>query len=148
MKIQWRRGVVAITTAQLHSKRPELRYAMVRISEWSHLEIRLNAFRRSTIPQKQFIFIIIDKGININKTNDSRKSKIFHYICFLKTNFSFQPNTCGSCYGLLQKGMKFREVIFFSVKRNNYKIHFWGMSEDETINIIKNANLSEQCRLI
>ena len=27
--------------------------------QWSRLEIRLNAFRRSTIPQKQFIIIII-----------------------------------------------------------------------------------------
>ena len=29
--------------------------------QWSHLEIRLNAFRRSTIPQKLFIIIITDK---------------------------------------------------------------------------------------
>ena len=27
--------------------------------QWSQLEIRLNAFRRSTVPQKQFIIIII-----------------------------------------------------------------------------------------
>ena len=31
---------------------------MVRISDWSQLEIRLNAFCRSTIPQKQFTIII------------------------------------------------------------------------------------------
>ena len=69
----WRRGVVVITTAQLHSTKPELRFCAgsnpargvseIRDGEdlwqWSRLEIRLNAFRRSTMPQKQFIIIII-----------------------------------------------------------------------------------------
>ena len=62
-------GVVVITTAQLHSTKPEFRFCAGSnpargVSEicdgedlwqWSRLEIRLNAFRRSTIPQKQFI---------------------------------------------------------------------------------------------
>ena len=70
---QWRRGVVVITTAQLHSTKLELRlcagsYPAHGVSEirdgedlwqWSRLEIRLNAFHQSTIPQKQFIIIII-----------------------------------------------------------------------------------------
>ena len=62
----WHRGAVVITTAQLHSAKPELRFCAgsngvseIRDGEdlwqWSRLEIRLNAFRRSTIPQKQFI---------------------------------------------------------------------------------------------
>ena len=72
-------GVVVITTAQLHSTKSELRfgagsYPVRGVSEirngedlwqWSRLEIRLNAFRRSTIPQKQFIIIIITINIII-----------------------------------------------------------------------------------
>ena len=63
---------VIITAAQLHSTKPELRFCAgskpaLGVSEirdgeglwqWSRLEIRLNAFR-STIPQKQFIIIIV-----------------------------------------------------------------------------------------
>ena len=63
-------GVVVITTAQLHSTKPELRFSNpvrggleIRDGEdlwqWSRLEIRLNAFRQSTIPEKQFIIINI-----------------------------------------------------------------------------------------
>ena len=73
MVIMWRHGVVVITTAQLHSTKPELKFCAgsnpargvseIRDGEdlwqWSRLEIRLNVFRRSTIPQKQFIIIII-----------------------------------------------------------------------------------------
>ena len=64
---------MVITTAQLHSTKPGLSYCAglnpaLAVSEirngedlrqWSPLEIRLNAFRRSTVPQKQFIIIII-----------------------------------------------------------------------------------------
>ena len=71
----WCRGVVVITTAQLHSTRSQLKFCAgsnpahgvleIRDDEnfWqlSRLEIRLNAVRRSTIPQKQFIIIIIIK---------------------------------------------------------------------------------------
>ena len=69
----WLRGVVIITTAQLHPTKPELRFCAGSnpargVSEipdgedlWQRfpLELRLNVFRRSTIPQKQFIIIII-----------------------------------------------------------------------------------------
>ena len=62
-----------ITTAQLHSTRPEFRLctgshsarsvSTIRHGEdlwqWSRLEISLNVFRRLTLPQKQFIIIII-----------------------------------------------------------------------------------------
>ena len=66
-------SVVVITTAQLHSTKPELRFCkgsnlacgMSKICnggdlwQWSRLEIRQNVFRRSTILQKQFIITII-----------------------------------------------------------------------------------------
>ena len=69
----WRGGVVVIITAQLHSTKSELRFytganpargvSETRDGEdlwqWSRLKIRLNVFRRSTIPQKQFITIRI-----------------------------------------------------------------------------------------
>ena len=69
---QWRRGVVVINTGQLHSTKLELRFCarsnlasdVSKIPDreylWkcSRLKIRLNAFRQSTIPQKQFIIII------------------------------------------------------------------------------------------
>ena len=77
--VVWRRGVVVITTAQLHSTKSELKFCAgsnlarsmseIRDGEnlwqWSRLEIRLITFRLSTIPQKQFITIII--GLSIIK---------------------------------------------------------------------------------
>ena len=73
--------VAIITTAQLNSTKPELRFCAgsnpargvseIRDGEdlwqWSRLEIRLNAFHRSTIPQKQFFIIIIIIIIKISQ---------------------------------------------------------------------------------
>ena len=65
------RDVVVITNVQLHSTKPELESsAQVQILlvacrrfeilwQWSRLEIRLNSFRRSTIPQKAIQFKLI-----------------------------------------------------------------------------------------
>ena len=67
----WRHGVVVIITAQLHSTKSEIRFCAGSnparskpeigngedLWQWSWLEIKPNTFRRSTIPQKQFIII-------------------------------------------------------------------------------------------
>ena len=68
----WHCGVVIITTVQLHSTKPELRFCTGSnpthdkleicnaedLWQQPRLEIRLNTFCWSTIPQKQFIIII------------------------------------------------------------------------------------------
>ena len=64
---------MVITTAQLHSTKPEFKFwagsSPARgvsgicdgedLWQWSQLEIKINAFRWSAIPQKHFIIIII-----------------------------------------------------------------------------------------
>ena len=66
---KWHCGVVVITTVQLHSTKPDLRFKSCSqhfgdsqwwdLWQWLLLEIRLNACRWSTIPHKQFIIIIV-----------------------------------------------------------------------------------------
>ena len=106
MESLWCRGIVVITTAQVHSTKPELRFCAgsnpaCRVSEirdgedlwqWSRLEIRLNAFLRSTIPQKKFItliiiiiFIIIIIIIKCSCNN-------FYFVCLWKPFRNFISN--------------------------------------------------------
>ena len=77
--LNYRCGVVVISTAQLHSAKPELRFCagsnlargVLEICDgenhwqWSRLEIRLIVFCWSPIPQKQFITIINLKLFNV-----------------------------------------------------------------------------------
>ena len=88
---QWRCGVVVITTAQLHSTKPELRLCAgsnlarsvseIRDSgdlwQWSQLEIRLKVFRQSTIPQKQFIIITVVQAYNLRQSISSKSGQEF-----------------------------------------------------------------------
>ena len=76
----WSRGVVVITTAQLHSTKPELKFctcsnpacSVLYINDgeylWqrTRLEIRLYAFCQKTILQKTFIIIIKYKRVGRN----------------------------------------------------------------------------------
>ena len=40
--------------------------------------------------------------------------------------------------------MNYNDIAIVSIKGNYYRIHFWYMSKDDAINIMKNANLNEK----
>ena len=44
--------------------------------------------------------------------------------------------------------MNFIDVAIVSVKGSDHRIHFWYMSEDDAINIMKNADLNEKSGLL
>ena len=43
----------------------------------------------------------------------------------------------------MQKAMNFNDVAIVSTKWNDYIIHFWYMSKDDPINMMKNSDLKE-----
>ena len=88
--------------------------------------------------------IDISEGIDINKTNASKKCDICHYWYFLDRNFKYKPCLYNGCYDLMQKAMNFNDVAIFFIKGKDYRIHFWCMSKDDAISIISNSNLNEK----
>ena len=44
--------------------------------------------------------------------------------------------------------MDFNDVAIVSIKRNDYRIHFWYMSKDEAISIMHNSSLNEKFGLL
>ena len=79
------------------------------------------------------------KGIDVNKANDSKECNICHFWYFL-IGFQFEPYLCNGFHDLMQKAMNFNNVAIVSVKESDYRIHFWYMSEDEAINVMKNSD--------
>ena len=45
---------------------------------------------------------------------------------------------------LMQKAMNFNDIAIVSIKRNDYRIHFWYMSKNDAISIMNNSNLNEK----
>ena len=42
----------------------------------------------------------------------------------------------------MQKAINYNDVAVVSVKGSDYRIHFWYMSKDDAISIMKNSNLN------
>ena len=47
----------------------------------------------------------------------------------------------------MQKAISFNDVATV-VKGNDYRIHFWYMSKDDAISIMKNSDIKEKCGLL
>ena len=91
---RWRCCVVVITSTQLHSAKPELRFRAgstpaCNISEicdgenlwqWSQLEISLNAPRWSNIPQKQFNSPVVVMPTGVSLKILSPKTSRLHWL--------------------------------------------------------------------
>ena len=107
---------MVITTAQLRlcaGSNPACGVSEIRDGEdlwqWSRLEIRLNAFRRSTIPQKQFIIIIII----INRIRNW-KLKVIQFV--LNGGYIQTRNNCilGYCFLDLITNVNCKHKFYFS----------------------------------
>ena len=92
--------------------------------------------------------IDISEDIDINKTSASKKCAICHYWYFLNKNFSYEPYLCNRCHDLMQKAINFNDVAIVSIKGDDYRIHFWHISKDDTINIMHNSNLHGKTGLL
>ena len=87
--------------------------------------------------------IDISEVIDINKNNASKKRDICHYCYFKSIGFKYEPYLCNVCHDLMRKPMNFNDVAIVSIKGNDYRIHFWYMSKDDAINIMKNSDLKK-----
>ena len=87
--------------------------------------------------------IDISEGIHMNKTSALKECDICHYWYFLDKNFNYEPYLCNGCHDLMEKTTSFDDVAIVSIKGNDYRTHFWYMSKDDAINIMKNSNLKK-----
>ena len=88
--------------------------------------------------------IDISEGIDVNKTNLSKECDICHYWYFKNIGFKYEKYLCNGCHDLIQKAMSFNNVAIVYVKGHAYRIHFWYMSKDDTINIMNGSNLIDK----
>ena len=48
----------------------------------------------------------------------------------------------------MQNAMNFNDNAIVSVKGSDYRVHFWYISKDDAINIVKNSDLNEKSGLL
>ena len=68
--------------------------------------------------------IDISEGIDVNKTNLSKKCDICHYWYFKDISFKYRSYLCNGCHDLIQKAMSFNNIAIVYINGSVYKIHF------------------------
>ena len=88
--------------------------------------------------------IYIFEGIDVNKTDKSKKCMLCHYWYFLNKNFSYGPYLCDDCYNIMQKSNNLKNIAVVHVKKSAYRIFFLGMTKHEAKTLMKNSNLIDK----
>ena len=102
--------------------------------------------------------IDVSEWIDVNKSNETRKCIIaiimtfYTILSYFLLSFCvsiscyyflcrFQASACDDCHNSIHKAMNFNDVTIVSALGSVYTIHFWYMSKDDAVNIMKRSNL-------
>ena len=88
--------------------------------------------------------INVSKGIDVNRTSESKECDIFLYWYFLNKGFRFQPNVRNRSHGLLMISMNLSDITISNIKIGDYRCIISGISKNEAINLMQNADLTKK----
>ena len=88
--------------------------------------------------------INVSKGIDVNRTRESKECDIFLYWYFLNKDFRFQPNVCNRSHGLLMISMNLSDITISNIKIGDYRCIIRGISKNEAINLTQNADFTKK----
>ena len=63
---------------------------------------------------------------------------------FLNKGFKFQSNICNRYHDLLMMSMNLSNIAILNIKGSDYRCVISGISKNEAINLIQNADLTEK----
>ena len=73
----------------------------------------------------------ITEGIDLNKTNKSKKCMFYHYWYYLNKNFSYGAFTCDGCYNIVQQSIDFKDIAIIYVKKTACRVYFKDISKSK-----------------
>ena len=73
-----------------------------------------------------------------------QKCDICHYLYFLNKGFKSQPDECSGCHDLLMVSMNLSDIAILNIKGFYYHCIRSGISKNEAINVMQNADLTEK----
>ena len=92
--------------------------------------------------------INVSKGIDVNKTSESKECDIFLYWYFLNKSFRFQPNVFSRSHDLLMMLMNLSDITISNIKIDDCRCIISGISKSEAINLMQNAELTKKNGLL
>ena len=86
--------------------------------------------------------MIFFEGIDVNETRASKDSATCHYWYFLGKGFKFQPNFCHGCHDILTMNINLSDIDILNIKSADYCCITSGISINEAINVMQNADFT------
>ena len=88
----------------------------------------------------------VSKGIDINKTSESKECDICHDLYFLSKGFKFQLYVRNRCHNLLMMSMSLSDIAILNIKGSDYCCIICLICKTEAINLMQNVDLTEKSR--
>ena len=86
----------------------------------------------------------VSEGTGVNKTREPKEWSIWHYWDFLNKGFKFQSNVCNRCHDLLMMFINHSDIAVLNIKSDDYCCIISGLSKNEAINLMQDADLIEK----
>ena len=88
--------------------------------------------------------IDISDGIDVHKSDKSKKCMLCNYWYFLDKSFRYGPFLCDGCYNMIQKCNKLKNIAIIHIKKSLYRIWFLFLSKREAKKLMTNFNLIDK----
>ena len=84
--------------------------------------------------------IDFNEGIDVTKNKlISKECWLCNHCYFINKNFNYQKNMCNGCHDMSLKVNSMHNLAIGYYNGNTYRINFVFMSENDALNLIKNA---------
>ena len=90
----------------------------------------------------------VSEGIDVNKTSASKECDICYYWYFLNYIFKSQPSVCNRCLSLLMMSINLSDIDILNIKGSDCCCTISLISNNEAINLLQNADLTEETRTL
>ena len=78
-------------------------------------------------------------GIDVNKTNTSRKCVLCHYSFFEDVGFKFEEHVCNRCHDLLPMAYSLKNIAILSANGATFRCLLMGTSKNEALKKLNNS---------
>ena len=78
----------------------------------------------------------ISKGIDLDKSNNSKECMICHY-CIFNYRFKFQDFVCNGSHDLTMLSVNICDIAIITIKNVDYRCIIHNISKSEAINLLK-----------
>ena len=73
----------------------------------------------------QYQKINLSKGIDVNKTKESKECELCHYWFFKDVGLKFQKHVCNGCHDLLTMAYSLKNIAILSAKGVTFRCILW-----------------------